>query len=232
MEGLLNSSMYRSEMVLNNIREQMSENLSMASLNILTTAKFLMNGQDRTNNLPYRYWNIVQPFQYHLGSTVYPFEENDMFNVFSFSLEPDNFQPSGSCNLTNLKSFQLEVNTVEPPLSKYLFLASYIINLSNNLYSNSWRNTDYSTKNSINNVFTSLFEFYSLETININQGIVYGSYVAYNKTKFNVKIFPVKYDLTVNGTIKDNKIVNDVGCKMLFYSATDIYFQTNFLQSS
>jgi hypothetical protein len=249
MEGSLNSANYRSEMTLNNIRQQMSQNLIMASLNILNDAKFLMNGQDRTNNLSYRYWNLVQPFQYHLGSTVYPFQENDLFNVFSFSLEPDNFQPSGSCNLTNLKSFQLEINTVPPPLSQYLLLASYIIKLSSNSYSNSWRNTDYSTNNNINNVFTSLFEFYSLETVAINPktivddnnirivfnegiGIVYGSYIAYNKTKFNVKIYPVRYDLLENGSIKDNKIMNSLGCKMEFYSITDMYYEQIILQST
>jgi len=249
MEGSLNNFQYRSEMIINNIRQQMSENLSIASLNVLTDAKFLMNGQDRTNNLPFRYWNILQPFQYHLGSTVYPFDENDLFNIFSFSLEPDNFQPSGSCNLTNLKSFQLEINTVEPPLSKYLFLASYIITLSNNVFSNSWRNPVYNTNNSIDNVFRSLFEFYSLETTSINPktivdnqnirivfnegiGRVYGTYIAYNNTKFNVKIEPVRYDILENGSMKDNKIMNGPNCRMQFYPITDIYFQTPLLQST
>jgi len=247
LEGLLNSAEYRSEMVLNNIRQQMSENISMVSLNILTNAKFLMNGEDRTNNLPYRYWNNLQPFQYHLGSTVYPFEENDLFNIYSFSLEPDNFQPSGSCNLTNLKSFQLEINTKEPPLSKYLFLASYIIILSNSKYSNSWRNPLYSTNNNINNVFTSLFEFYSLETTGTNPktvldnqnvrivfnegfGIVYGTYIAYNN-KYNVKIEPVRYNILENGSIQDNKIMNGTNCRMDFYAINDIYYKHPILQS-
>ena len=239
MEGLLNSSQYRSEMTLNYIRTQMSQNLVISSLNILNDAKFLMNGQDRTNNLPYRYWNILQPFQYHLGSTVYPFEENDFFNVFSFSLEPDNFQPSGSCNLTNLKSFQLEINTVEPPLSKYTILASYIILFSDTIYSNRWRNPNYSTINTIDNVFRSLFEFYSLETtgqlqtdstINNGIGIVYGSYIRIGndkvEKKFNVKISPVQYIISENGSIIDNTIINHTNCVMEFFDIKDIYYST------
>ena len=247
MEGLLNSAEYRSEMTLNYIRTQMSQNLVMASLNILNDAKFLMNGQDRTNNLPYRYWNILQPFQYHLGSTVYPFEENDFFNVFSFSLEPDNFQPSGSCNLTNLKSFQLEINTVEPPLSKYTIVSSYIITFADPIYSNKWRNPNYNKNNTIDNVFRSLFEFYSLETtlqepidstddqqnpIIINNGIgnVYGSYIRIGddrvEMKFNVKISPVKYIISENGSILDNKIINHTNCIMEFFDIKDIYYLT------
>ena len=257
MEGLLNNSIYRNEMTLNNIREQLSVNLSNVSLNILRDAKFLMNGQDRTTSLPYQYWNLVQPFQYHLGSSVYPFQENDQFNVFSFSLEPDNFQPSGTCNLTNLKSFQLEINTVQPPLSKYFFLASYsitfnrvIINGQNTtiestpLFSNRWRNPDYSLNNAIDNVFTPLFEFYSLETTSSEQyeqsnnqpisyygkGIVYGSLLMRvnnnsNYTQFNVKIFPVRYDITNDGTIRDNRIFNDPECRIEMYNINDINFE-------
>ena len=232
LEGLLNSAEYRTEMSLNNIRQQMSENISMTSINILTTAKFLMNGQDRTNQLSHRYWNIVQPFQYHLGSTVYPFEENDNFYTFSFSLEPDNFQPSGSCNLTNLKSFQLEIDTVYPPLNNYLFLASYIIKLSNPLFNNSWRNPYYSNINSINNVYSCLFEFFSLQTTSINTGIVYGSYIIPSGQKFNVKIEPVKYVLNPNGTIQNNTILNGTNCNMYFYNTNDIYYENHLIEGT
>jgi hypothetical protein len=228
LEGSLNNSRYRDELSLNNIRSQMSVNYNMASLNILKSAKFVMNGQDRTRILDNRYWNLVQPFQYHLGSTVYPFEENDCFNCFSFSLEPDNYQPSGSCNLTHLKSFQLDITTQLPPTTNFLFLAHYIIELSNSLNNSSWRNSDYSNLNSIDNVFYSAFEFFSLQTTSITNntgtGTVYGAYII-SGTKYNVKVEPIIYTLNSNGTIQNNTLFAGASCKMYFYPILDIYYK-------
>jgi hypothetical protein len=229
LEGALNSSLYRDELTLNNIREQLSLNYENAVIPILTKAKFLMNGQDRTRDFNERYWNIVQPFQYHLGSTVYPFQENDNFYCFSFSLEPDNFQPSGSCNMTNLKSFQIDIQTVLPPVRTYIFLAHYFINFANSNYNSSWRNPNYSSLSSINNVFTRFFDFFSLQTNkdSTNTGSVYGSYMINQNgvlQKFNVKIAPVYYDLNPNGTIQNNTIKNGVNCQMFFYNINDEYY--------
>jgi hypothetical protein len=228
LEGLLNNSRYRDEFTLNYIRSQMSVNYSTALLNILKSAKFLMNGQDRTRILDNRYWNLVQPFQYHLGSTIYPFDENDCFNCFSFSLEPDNYQPSGSCNFTHLKNFQLDITTQLPPIQKFLFLAHYIIELSNTLNNSSWRNPDYSNLNTIDNVFYSGFEFFSLQTTGSNSntaiGIVYGNYII-SGTKYNVKVEPVIYTLNSNGTIYNNTLLSGPSSKMYFYPTTDIYYK-------
>lgn len=228
LEGALNSALYRDELTLNNIREQLSLNYENAVIPILTKAKFLMNGQDRTRDFYERYWNLVQPFQYHLGSTVYPFNENDNFYCFSFSLEPDNFQPSGSCNMTYLKNFQIEVLTVLPPVRTYIFLAHYFIIFANSNYNSSWRNPNYSSLASINNVFISFFEFFSLQTYesSTNTGSVYGSYIVNQNgvlQKFNVKIEPVYYDLNPNGTIQNNTIKHATNCQMFFYNVNDEY---------
>ena len=228
LEGSLNNSRYRDELSLNNIRSQMSVNYNMAMLNILKNSKFLMNGQDRTRILDNRYWNLVQPFQHHLGSTVYPFEENDCFNCFSFSLEPDNYQPSGSCNLTHLKSFQLDITTQLPPIRKFIFLAHYIIEVSNTSNNSSWRNPDYSNLNSIDNVFYSAFEFFSLQTTSVNNttgyGTVYGNFII-SGTKYNVKVEPIIYTINSNGTIHNNTLREGPSCKMYFYPITDIYYK-------
>jgi hypothetical protein len=228
LEGTLNNSRYRNELTLNYIRSQLSVNYNNALLNILKNAKFLMNGQDRTRIIDNRYWNLVQPFQHHLGSTVYPFEENDCFNCFSFSLEPDNFQPSGSCNLTHLKSFQLNIATQLPPIRKFLFLAHYIIELSNASHNSSWRNPNYSNLNSIDNVFYNAFEFFSLQTTGINNntgtGAVYGSYII-DGTKYSVKVEPIIYTTNSNGTIQNNTLFAGESCKMYFYSISDIYYK-------
>lgn len=228
LEGSLNNSRYRDEFTLNNIRSQMSINYNMAMLNILKNSKFLMNGQDRTRILDNRYWNLVQPFQHHLGSTVYPFEENDCFNCFSFSLEPDNYQPSGSCNLTHLKSFQLDITTQLSPIRKFVFLAHYIVEVSNISNNSSWRNPDYSNLNSIDNVFYSAFDFFSLQTTSVNNttgyGTVYGNYII-SGTKYNVKVEPIIYTINSNGTIHNNTLREGPSCKMYFYPITDIYYK-------
>jgi hypothetical protein len=238
LEGALNSAEYRDELTLNYIRTQLSENYENAAISILKTARFIMNGQDRTRNFNERYWNLLQPFQYHLGSTVYPFQENDNMYCFSFSLEPDNFQPSGSCNMTNLKNFQIDIQTVLPPVQNFIILAHYILEFDNFSYDNSWRNPNYSSLNTINNVFYRFFEFYSLQTYkgSTNTGCVYGSYQM-NQTAngnnvlqtYNVKIEPVQYVLNANGTIQNNTITHAPNCKMYFYNANDDYYTSNIL---
>jgi len=236
LEGALNSAEYRDELTLNYIRNQLSENYENAAISILKTARFIMNGQDRTRNFNERYWNILQPFQYHLGSTVYPFQENDNLYCFSFSLEPDNFQPSGSCNMTNLKNFQIDIQTVLPPVQNFINLAHYILDFNPSIYNNSWRNTNFSSLNTIDNVFYRFFEFFSLQTYkgSTNTGCVYGSYQI-NQTvngsivqqKYYVKIEPVQYVLNANGTIQNNTITHAANCKMYLYNPNDDYYTPN-----
>lgn len=235
LEGALNSAQYRDELTLNYIRNQLSANYENAAISILKTARFIMNGQDRTRNFNQRYWNLLQPFQYHLGSTVYPFQENDNMYCFSFSLEPDNFQPSGSCNMTNLKNFQIDIQTVLPPVQNFIILAHYILEFDNSSYNNRWRNPNYSSLNTINNVFNCFFEFYSLQTYHgsTNTGCVYGNYQIVNGDnvlqKYNVKIEPVQYVLNANGTIQNNTIRHAPNCKMYFYNTNDDYYTSNII---
>lgn len=230
IEGPLSASRYRTEFNLNNIRQQMVTDLSLANPQILRTAKFLMNGQDRTQTFDERYWRLVQPFQYHLGSTVYQFNENDDYNVFSYGIEPDNFQPSGSCNLTNLKSYQLELYTQLPPLAQQWFLAYYTIELANTAYNSNWRNPNYSSLATINNIYTQLFTVSSIQTIGagtptplqiINKvtpmrAIVWATYTIPSLMKFYVKIEEATYEAKQDGTIVDNTITM-TGAKMYFY---------------
>lgn len=223
LEGTLANSVYRSELDLNGIREQLYLRINDANNKILRRAKFLMNGQDRTRDFFQKYWESVQVFQYHLGSTAYPFGENDFFNVFSYGLEPDNFQPSGSANLTNLKSYQLDITTRLPPNVRNWLIAYYVLNLSNPTISSSWRNPNYSNIAFIDNVFQSFFGIYSLETTP-NQKRIYGSYTT-NTGIYNVLLAPVQYQTTPYGTILNNKITL-TGATMTFYALTDVNFIT------
>ena len=125
--------------------------------------------------------------------------------------------------MTNLKSFQIDISTVLPPLRYYIFIARYIVRLANTTYNSSWRNPYYSSLNTINNVYYSFFEFFSLQSTTLTTGIIYGSYTISN-VKYNVRIEPVRYVLNSNGTIQNNLILDGTNCKMYFYPSTDIYY--------
>jgi len=224
IEGGLNNNETRSEFELNHMRQQIINDISNNSIYLLKTAKFKMNGQDRTRDLPEQYYRNVQTFQYHLGSNNYPFNEYDHFNIFTFSLEPDLFQPSGSCNLTNLKSFQLDLYTVLPPIFKSLKLGHYILEIENNSRLNSeFRNPLYSDK-LIDNVYNCYLDVISGDSSdNINKKL-YGTYLI-DSNNLNVVFYPVQYTL-VNGSIQNNTIILD-NSKMYFYNHDDIYYKKN-----
>lgn len=68
---------------------------------MLKSAKLLFNGQDRIEQKPVEYFSLIEPWQYHKGSPP------DGVYVISFSLEPEEFQPSGACNMSRINKVQL-----------------------------------------------------------------------------------------------------------------------------
>ena len=58
--------------------------------------KILLNGQDRFKEQYGRYFNQIQPFYYHTGNP-YP-----GIYCYSFAIQPEEFQPTGSCNLSRI----------------------------------------------------------------------------------------------------------------------------------
>lgn len=218
----------RNELLVNNLRGQYNTNeelIKNGELSILKTAKFLMNGQERTREMDERYFRCTQPYQYHMGSTNYPFNENDNFNVFSFSLEPDNFQPSGSCNLTHLKSFQLELLTRIPPERFTFYIIQYSMLLDDSTYNSQWRDATYNeTDASILNVYTQYLTITSLDSSDSTNLKLYGRYV-HPKTKvlYNIVISSIHFKLNPDGTIQNNKI-HLVNSEISFYASDDIYY--------
>ena len=67
----------------------------------ITEAKIQMNGQDRITFKDYNYFNIIQPYQHHTNIPAIG------INIYSFSLYPEDFQPSGSCNYSVIDSSYL-----------------------------------------------------------------------------------------------------------------------------
>jgi hypothetical protein len=78
--------------------------------NPVEVAKLQLNGQDRFTEREGRYFDRVQPYQHH-SRTPAP-----GINVYSFALQPEQHQPSGTCNFSRIDKATLQltvsVNTV------------------------------------------------------------------------------------------------------------------------
>ena len=80
---------------------------------MITSALLKIDGFDRFDERNADYFRLVQPYQYH---TVVPL--NDFVYSYSFSLRPEEIQPSGSMNASRLDTItlQLQMNAaVSPP---------------------------------------------------------------------------------------------------------------------
>lgn len=71
--------------------------------NPVVAAKLLLNGQDRFSEREGSYFDLVQPFQHHTRSP------DTGINVFSFSLRPEEHQPSGTCNFSRIDNATLQL---------------------------------------------------------------------------------------------------------------------------
>ena len=81
-------------------------------VNLLQSAKIIMNGNDRFSIRIANYFRLTQPWQYH---TRVP---NKQIYVYSFALRPEEHQPSGTCNFSRIDNSQLEYNIVtDDPLT-------------------------------------------------------------------------------------------------------------------
>jgi hypothetical protein len=73
-------------------------------------AKLQLNGQDRFTEREGRYFDRVQPYQHHSRTP------QRGINVYSFALQPEQHQPSGTCNFSRIDKATLQltvsVNTV------------------------------------------------------------------------------------------------------------------------
>ncbi len=79
--------------------------------NPVVTAKLQLNGQDRFSEREGSYFDLVQPYQHHTRNP------DTGINVYSFSIRPEEHQPSGSCNFSRIDNATLQLvvsnNTVQ-----------------------------------------------------------------------------------------------------------------------
>jgi Large eukaryotic DNA virus major capsid protein/Major capsid protein N-terminus len=70
----------------------------------LNQFKIILNGQDRFKEQLGKYFNQYQPFVYHSGCP-YP-----GIYVYSFALQPEEHQPTGTCNFSRIDNAQVSVS--------------------------------------------------------------------------------------------------------------------------
>jgi hypothetical protein len=75
----------------------------LAGKNPTVYALLQLNGHDRFQGREGRYFNEVQPFQHHTNVPAVG------INVYSFALQPEQHQPSGTCNLSRIDNTTLLV---------------------------------------------------------------------------------------------------------------------------
>lgn len=73
------------------------------SVNPVSKAIIQFNGQDRFDEREGMFFNCVQPFQHHTCTPA------DGINVYSFAINPENHQPSGTANLSRIDTTYLQL---------------------------------------------------------------------------------------------------------------------------
>jgi len=87
-----------------------------------STCKLIFNGMDRFQEQKASYFRCIQPNNYH--SKV---SSKHIYN-YSFSIKPEAFQPSGTCNFSRMKNPILEFKNITPdPTELIVFAVNYNI---------------------------------------------------------------------------------------------------------
>ena len=97
---------------------------------ILASAKILFNGQDRIEEKEYTYFNLLEPYMHHTCGG------REGIYSYSFSLNPEKIQPSGSVNTSRINKFQLYVtlNTYDTTRDKDYTYTLNVFSISQNMF--------------------------------------------------------------------------------------------------
>jgi len=83
------------------------------SINPVTEVQLQLNGQDRQSKRSGFWYDTVEPYLYHTDTP------KDGVNVFSFALNPEEHQPSGTCNFSRIDTALLNLWFFEFGNNKY-----------------------------------------------------------------------------------------------------------------
>lgn len=91
------------------VSDQLSSkfNFNYFSKDIIENATLLFNGVERFAKKDNVFFNYVQGYQHPLNGVV------PGLQMYSFSLQPTLDQPSGACNMSRIKTIQLQVETID-----------------------------------------------------------------------------------------------------------------------
>jgi hypothetical protein len=78
---------------------------------LLDSALLQLNGHDRFDEQEGTYFNYVQPWESHSATP------SDGVNVYSFALNPEDHQPSGTCNFSRIDNATLNLNFADGSVS-------------------------------------------------------------------------------------------------------------------
>jgi len=106
------------------------KNSSTTSANPIGDAKLVLNGNDRFSVRNGSYFNLVQPYQHHEN-----IPSNAGINVYSFSLKPEDHQPSGTLNMSRIDTAVLNItaNSALTTSSSYSKTSLYIYAVNYNV---------------------------------------------------------------------------------------------------
>lgn len=92
-----------------------------AGNNPCLNAKIQLNTHDRITQRPIAYFNLLQPYYHHTRTPA------TGINVYSFAIEPEKHQPSGSINLSRIEGVTLNLNltTGTSPVRVYPYAVNY-----------------------------------------------------------------------------------------------------------
>ena len=87
----------------------------------LSQFKVILNGQDRFKEQYGKYFNSVQPYYHHTGTPYVG------IYVYSFALQPEEHQPTGTCNFSRIDNAQLWINLKSgmPAVTQKMFAINY-----------------------------------------------------------------------------------------------------------
>jgi hypothetical protein len=85
------------------------------------SAKLQLNGHDRFSERDAAYFQLVQPYQHH---TRIPAASKGI-NVYSFALNPEQHQPSGTVNMSRIDNATLMLSSVSDATSLRVYAVNY-----------------------------------------------------------------------------------------------------------
>ncbi len=82
--------------------------------NIVSDIVMQANNIDFIKKREPEYFNLVQPYQFHNGGGLIQFNKNRYYNggyyIYSFAIDPEKYQPSGTLNFSKLNNFSINFN--------------------------------------------------------------------------------------------------------------------------